>query len=439
MTVGILPDTQKIAPRGGSVSHGATISHGGAVPHGGELVDRIARDRERAELLEKAAGLKKIELDAWELSDLELIANGSFSPLRGFMTSADYRSVVQDMRLASGLVWSMPVVIGVGREEAETLKEGQELALVDPASPGKTPGGAAGRGAGGTAGRRGKILGTMTIEEKYAVKKGVEAEKVFRTMDPAHPGVMRLLERGEVLLGGEIRLLERPARPGFAEFFLDPAQTRQEFARRGWRRVVGFQTRNPIHRAHEYIQKCALEIVDGLLLHPLVGETKGDDVPAPVRMRSYQMMLEKYYPPERAMLSVFPAAMRYAGPREAIFHALVRKNYGCTHFIVGRDHAGVGNYYGSYDAQKIFEEFSTEELGITPLFFEHTFYCRSCGNMASAKTCPHAPEEHLALSGTRVREMLRDGQIPPPEFTRPEVAQILIEVLAESPAGGKRQ
>ncbi|MCL4514190.1 MAG: sulfate adenylyltransferase [Firmicutes bacterium] len=449
MTVGILPDTQKIAPRGSSVSHGAAISHGGAVPpggvvpHGGKLVNRIASDHERAELLEKAAGLKRIELDAWELSDLELIANGAFSPLRGFMTSADYRAVVQDMRLASGLVWSMPVVVGVSREEAGALKEGQELALVDPASPGKTPGGAVDREAGGRggrpAGRRGKILGTMTIEEKYAVKKGVEAEKVFRTMEPAHPGVKRLLERGEVLLGGEIRLLERPARPGFAEFYLDPAQTRQEFARRGWRRVVGFQTRNPIHRAHEYIQKCALEIVDGLLLHPLVGETKGDDVPAPVRMKSYQVMLKRYYPPQRTMLSVFPAAMRYAGPREAIFHALVRKNYGCTHFIVGRDHAGVGNYYGSYDAQKIFEEFGTEELGITPLFFEHTFYCRSCGNMASAKTCPHGPEEHLALSGTRVREMLKAGQIPPPEYTRPEVAQILIEGLAESPTGGKRR
>ncbi|MGE5578366.1 MAG: sulfate adenylyltransferase [Syntrophothermus sp.] len=438
MAVGILPGAQAAAlhgstsPQEDANSHGVVILYQGVPPHGGELVDRITRGGERAELLEKAAGLKKIELDAWEASDLELIANGAFSPLRGFMTSADYRSVVESMRLANGLVWSMPVVMGVGREEAGALSEGQDLALVT---------------------NTGKILGTMALQEMFTAKKEREAEQVFRTTDPAHPGVKRLYQRGEILLGGEIRLLERPLRPDFAEYYLDPAQTREEFARRGWRQVVGFQTRNPIHRAHEYIQKCALEIVDGLLLHPLVGETKGDDIPALVRMRSYQAMLEKYYPPQRAMLSVFPAAMRYAGPREAIFHALVRKNYGCTHFIVGRDHAGVGNYYGSYDAQRIFEEFKAEELGITPLFFEHTFYCRACGNMASAKTCPHRPEEHLTLSGTRVREMLKAGQVPPPEYTRPEVAEILIEglaesaesiegpvqsQLAESPAGGKR-
>lgn len=374
-------------------------------PHGGQLINREVSGAERERLLTKAATLPSLRLNSREISDLELIANGAFSPLEGFLNRADYLSVLEKMRLANGIPWSIPVTLSVDENEVANLTEGEDAALYEDEH----------------------LLGILHLAEKYTYEKEREAQLVYRTTDPKHPGVKALNEQGEWLLGGKISLLNQPLNPAFAEHRLTPIETRELFQHKGWRRVVAFQTRNPVHRAHEYIQKCALEITDGLLLHPIVGETKSDDVPPDVRLRSYHAILNHYYPPERTVLSVLPAAMRYAGPREAIFHAVIRKNYGCSHFIVGRDHAGVGNYYGTYDAHYIFDEFEPEELGITPLFFDHTFFCRVCDGMASSKTCPHKSDNHVTLSGTKVRELLTAGNLPPVEFSRPEVAQVLIE------------
>lgn len=384
------------------------------IPHGGTLVNRMLTGPEREEALAGAGSLPGLVLDDWEISDLELIANGAFSPLRGFMKREDYESVVSRMRLADNTVWSIPVVLDVTRREAGLLERGCKVALYNGEKD---------------------LLGLLLVEEVFEYSREREAVNVYRTMDRAHPGVNRVFQRGPYLVGGEITLLNKRRVRQFPEMFLDPAETRRIFRERGWKRIVAFQTRNPIHRAHEYLQKCALEICDGLFINPLVGETKNDDIPAAVRVECYRTLLDLYYPAERTFISAFPAAMRYAGPREAVFHALVRKNYGATHFIVGRDHAGVGNYYGSYDAQLIFEEFAPEELGITPLFFEHSFYCRECRGMASGKTCPHSQASHVILSGTRVREMLAAGLIPPEEFTRKEVADILIRYYAQRAAG----
>jgi len=401
-----------------------TATTNGSIPaHGGTLVNRVLRGEMREAMREMSAGLRQIVLSPMSVSDLELIATGVFSPLTGFMTQADYSSVVQDMHLTNGLPWTIPVTLPVDAEMAKGIEEGQSVALVEPVKGGKPD--------------ETRVLGVIEVAEKFGYDKTVEAEKVYRTTEDAHPGVARVYQQGDVLLGGEVWLIQNPqaADDEFPEFRHTPAQMRRMFARRGWKRIVAFQTRNPIHRAHEYIQKTALEIVDGLLLHPLVGETKSDDIPADVRMMSYQTLLRDYYPAERVMLGVFPAAMRYAGPREAIFHAIARKNYGCTHFIVGRDHAGVRGYYGTYDAHYIFDEFDDEAIGITPLFFDHAFYCKKCDAIVSAKTCPHDPENHLIMSGTQVREMLERGEMLPEQFTRPEVSQILIEGMRRKKAG----
>ena len=378
-------------------------------PHGGELVLNMADENERAELQERVRTLPQIQVGSRQLADLEMLAIGTYSPLGGFMNRADYLGAVNDMHLSNGLPWSVPITLSTATEQAASLKEGSQVALVNA---------------------EGVLQAVMTIEEKFGYDKQLEASKVYRTTEAAHPGVKVLYEQGDVLLGGPVRVVALQNQT-FATYRFTPAQSRQIFAERGWKRVVGFQTRNPVHRAHEYIQKCALETVDGLYLHPLVGDTKGDDIPAGVRMRCYEVLLENYYPADRVVLGVLPAAMRYAGPREAIFHALMRKNYGCSHFIVGRDHAGVGNYYGTYDAHYIFTEFDPLKLGITPMFFDHTFFCRACDSMASSKTCPHGNDQHVTLSGTKVRQMLQAGEIPPREFSRPEVAKVLIEAMRQ--------
>ncbi|MFN8186615.1 MAG: sulfate adenylyltransferase [Gaiellales bacterium] len=369
------------------------MSHDLIAPHGGTLVDRSGPRPEGVD------GLPVVTLTSREVSDLDMLASGALSPLTGFMGKGDYERVVEDLHLENGLPWSLPVCLAVPAAPA-----GDRVALAD---------------------ETGKLLAVLDVAEVFPYDREREAAQCFRTTDAAHPGVARLYGQHDLYLAGEVTVFERQA-PSFPELHRDPRDTRALFSDRGWKRVVGFQTRNPIHRAHEFITKCALETVDGLLIHPLVGETKSDDVPAAVRVEAYDALVNAYYPTDRAVVSAFPAAMRYAGPREAIWHAICRKNYGCSHFIVGRDHAGVGSYYGTYDAQLIFDDFEPHELDIEPMFFEHSFWCRKCGQMATAKTCPHGGDDHVFLSGTKVREMLGNGELPPKEFTRPEVAEVLI-------------
>ena len=380
-------------------------------PHGGELVDLLVPEGRRDATRAETDHLPKLVVNARELSDLEMLTVGALSPLTGFVGEDDYVSVLETMHLSNGLAWSIPVTLSLTDDDVKRIGAGSSVALLP--SEGADP------------------IAIVDVAEVFKRDRQKEALGVFGTEDLEHPGVKALHDAGDFCLAGTVRALSLPEHDDFVSYRLTPAQTRAAFAERGWRTVVGFQTRNPIHRAHEYLQKCALEIVDGLLVHPLVGATKGDDVPADIRMRCYEALFEGYYPKDRAMVSVFPAAMRYAGPREAIWHAICRKNYGCTHFIVGRDHAGVGSYYGTYDAQKIFEEFESGELGILPLMFEHSFWCNACEGMASPKTCPHGETERVSLSGTKVREMLRAGERPPIEFSRPEVADILIDAMRE--------
>ncbi|NJL88872.1 MAG: sulfate adenylyltransferase [Coleofasciculaceae cyanobacterium SM2_1_6] len=379
-------------------------------PHGSKLVSRLVNPIQKQEFLSKAEHLPRVRLDERAASDLVMIAIGAFSPLTGFMGRADYDRTVSEMRLANGLPWSIPITLSVTKEVADPLSLGNLVRLDDP---------------------QGNFMGVLELSDKYSYDKIREATNVYRTNDEKHPGVKVVYEQGGVNLAGDIWLLDRHPHPEFPTYQIDPIDSRAMFQAKGWKTVVGFQTRNPIHRAHEYIQKCAMETVDGLFLHPLVGATKEDDIPAQVRMRCYEIILEHYYPQERVILAINPAAMRYAGPREAIFHALIRKNYGCTHFIVGRDHAGVGDYYRTYDAQYIFSEFAPGELGITPMMFEHAFYCKLTQGMATTKTSPSKPEDRVHLSGTKVREMLRKGIQPPPEFSRPEVAAELIRAMQE--------
>lgn len=377
-------------------------------PHGGSLTARLVSGAQAETLKKDAAGLPAVTLSAKQSCDLELLANGGYSPLTGFMGQADFESVCKNMRLASGHVWSIPILLAVAKASAP--KVGDRVALKAP---------------------NGTLQGVMTVKEVFNHDKALEIPSVFRTEDPAHPGVKQVQDEGDTCLAGPVDALTLCVDPSGPEAFmpqrLTPAQTREAFAAKGWKSVVAFQTRNPIHRAHEYVCKSAQEICDGLLIHPLVGETKKGDIPADVRMEAIGALVAKYFNPGTTMVTVLPAAMRYAGPREAIHHALMRKNYGCSHFIVGRDHAGVGNYYGTYDAQKIFDELDPANLGILPLMFEHTGYSKSYGGMVSGKTYPKIEGDIINLSGTAVRDMLAKGERPPVEFSRPEVADVLIK------------
>ncbi len=372
-------------------------------PHGGMLVNLICENP-------FDDNLKKIAISDYRLRDLENIATGLFSPLRGFMVEKDYLSVIDNMRLTNGTVWTVPILLPIQKDIFDTLRLDETILITNV---------------------DGMVFGQVNVEDKFVRDRKNEAMKVFGTTDAAHPGVKKIYDESEFTIGGEIKLFRRIDHGEFEKYRFDPVDTRKYFVKMRWKTVVAFQTRNPVHRAHEYLQKIALESYDGLFLNPLVGETKPDDLPANVRMKTYEILLDNYYPKERVLLGIFTANMFYAGPREAVFHAICRKNYGCTHFIVGRDHAGVGKYYGTYDAQKIFDLFDQTEIGIIPLKFENAFYCTKCESMVTSRSCPHSAKFHISVSGTEMRERLSKGEILPKEFMRPEISKILVEYYSK--------
>ncbi|MFB0564877.1 MAG: sulfate adenylyltransferase [Candidatus Aminicenantaceae bacterium] len=371
-------------------------------PHGGKLIERILRQKEKESILERAEELPSLKLDGELISDVENIACGVFSPLEGFLGQSEYRNVLNHMRLTNDLPWPIPIVFDVREEEAEKLREGQEIILI---------------------GEGEKPVAVLYLEEKYEYDKEELAEKVFQTKDASHPGVAKVLRMKEVLLGGKIDLIQESATP-FYRYKLKPLETRILFKEKGWRTVVGFQTRNTPHIGHEYVQKTALTFTDGIFVNPVIGRKKKGDFKDEVIIASYEELIRNYYLKERAVIVILQMEMRYAGPREAIFHAIIRKNFGCTHIIIGRDHAGVGNFYPPYAAQDIFEEFP--DLEIMPLFFKSFYFCKKCDSVVNEKTCPHPPSDHINFSGTKIREMLIQGKIPPSELMRPEVAKIII-------------
>lgn len=377
-------------------------------PHGGKLKPLLLQGEELEEEKEKALSIPSIHLTSRETSDLIMMAIGAFSPLEGFMKRDDYLSVTENMHMIDGILWPIPITLAVSKDKADSLVINSEAALVDEES--------------------GELMGIINVEEKFPYDKSHEAKNVFRTNDEAHPGVAKLHAQGDILIGGRVKVFSEGPYPGqFGDYYGRPEDTRRIFSELGWRTVAAFQTRNPIHRSHEYCTKIALEVSDGVLIHPLVGKLKPDDIPADIRMKCYEVLMDKYYPKDRVVLKVYPMEMRYGGPREAILHAIFRQNYGCSHLIVGRDHAGVGNYYGPFDAQHIFDEINEGELQLEPLKIDWTFWCYKCDGMASMKTCPHNKEDRVLISGTQLRKMLAKGQMPPKEFSRPEVAQILMD------------
>ena len=369
-------------------------------PHGNKLIN-LYSNRDSNSELDKPI----LSLTNRSISDLLLIANGAFSPITGFMNQEDYLSVLKNMRLSNNLVWSLPIVLPVSDDQLNRIKNHDEVLLSN---------------------KDGNIIGKIFISDIFKPNKTEEALSVYLTDDLNHPGVNVLKNSGDWYIAGEVEAYKVNQIQNFTNYIYEPIDLREQFVKKEWQTIVGFQTRNPIHRAHEYLLKCALEQVDGLLINPIVGDTKKDDIPSEIRMECYESMIKNYFPQKHAMLAVYPAFMRYAGPREAIFHALTRQNYGCTHFIVGRDHAGVGNYYGTYDAQKIFENFDFNDIQIKLLFFEHSFYCKRTKGMATSKTSIAKNEEKIFLSGTKVREMLLNGENLPIEFTRPEINEILL-------------
>ena len=377
-------------------------------PHGGTLKPLLLTGDELAAEKKQAESLPVVRMTSRETSDLIMLAVGAFSPLNGFMCEKDYNGVVRDMHLADGTLWPIPITLSVSKEQADTISEGDKVALLDDESD--------------------ELMGTLQVEEKYSYDKKEEARQVFRTEDERHPGVAKVYAQHDILLGGTVKALSEGVYPEtYGEYYARPAETRAVFEEQGWSTVAGFQTRNPLHRSHEYCTKIALEVSDGLLIHPLVGKLKPGDIPAETRMKCYNVLLENYYPEDRVVLRVYPMEMRYGGPREAVLHAVFRQNYGCSHLVIGRDHAGVGNYYGPFDAQSIFDEFSKDELKIKPLNIDWTFWCHKCDGMASMKTCPHGKDDRVLISGTALREMLANGERPPKEFSRPEVVDILMD------------
>jgi sulfate adenylyltransferase len=371
-------------------------------PHGGKLIGRVLHREEKDKALAKAKKLPSLKLNQESISEVENIAFGVFSPLEGFLGEKDYQSVLNQMRLPNDLPWPIPIVLDVEKEKADKFKEGQDIILLNEDN---------------------QPVAVLHLEEKYGYSKKELAEKVFQTTDAAHPGVAKVEKMKDVLLAGKIDLIQVSPTP-FDKYKLEPLETRILFKEKGWRTIVGFQTRNTPHIGHEYVQKTALTFTDGVFVNPVIGRKKKGDFKDEVILASYDELIRNYYLKERAVVAILQMEMRYAGPREAIFHAIIRKNFGCTHIIIGRDHAGVGNYYPPYAAQDIFEEFP--DLGIVPLFFKSFYFCKKCNSVVNEKTCPHPPEEHINFSGTKIREMLIEGKIPPPELMRPEVAKIII-------------